>query len=69
MTHAAVATAHEHRGVPTWRRNLRLHGWTIGVWLVLLALVPYWRSLSQQSFSFDIQALAIDALPLCFAET
>ena len=45
----------------------RLHGWTVGVWLVLLAMVPYWRSLSQQSFEFDIQALAIDALPLCFA--
>ena len=67
VTDAAVVPAHEHRGVPAWRRNLRLHGWTIGVWLVLLAMVPYWRSLSQQSFSFDIQALAIDALPLCFA--
>ncbi len=66
MTSATV-TAHEYRGVPAWRRNLRLHGWTIGVWLVLLAMVPYWRSLSQQSFEFDIQALAIDALPLCFA--
>jgi ribose transport system permease protein len=64
---AAIATAHEYRGVPVWRRNLRLHGWTIGVWLVLLAMVPYWRSLSEQPFSFDIQALAIDALPLCFA--
>jgi ribose transport system permease protein len=64
---AATAPAHDYRGVPVWRRNLRLHGWTIGVWLVLLAMVPYWRSLSQQSFSFDIQALAIDALPLCFA--
>jgi len=67
MTEAATVAAHEYRGVPAWRRNLRLHGWTIGVWLVLLAMIPYWRSLSQQSFSFDIQALAIDALPLCFA--
>jgi ribose transport system permease protein len=61
-----VAVAGDHAGV-AWRRNLRLHGWTIGVWLILLALVPYWRSLSQQSFEFDIQALSIDALPLCFA--
>jgi ribose transport system permease protein len=67
VTEAASVAVHEYRGVPAWRRNLRLHGWTIGVWLVLLAMVPYWRSLSQQSFSFDIQALAIDALPLCFA--
>jgi ribose transport system permease protein len=65
---APAATASlEFRGAAPWRRNLRLHGWTIAVWLVLLALVPYWRSLSEQNFKFDLQALAIDALPLCFA--
>jgi ribose transport system permease protein len=63
----AEATTLEFRGAAPWRRNLRLHGWTIAVWLVLLAMVPYWRSLSQQDFKFDVQALAIDALPLCFA--
>ena len=63
----AEATALEFRGAAPWRRNLRLHGWTIAVWLVLLAMVPYWRSLSEQDFKFDVQALAIDALPLCFA--
>ncbi|HET9322663.1 MAG TPA: ABC transporter permease [Gaiellaceae bacterium] len=57
----------EFRGAAPWRRALRLHGWTIAVWLVLLAMVPYWRSLSQQDFKFDVQALAIDAMPLCFA--
>jgi ribose transport system permease protein len=65
-TPAATASL-EFRGAAPWRRNLRLHGWTIAVWLVLLALVPYWRSLSEQNFKFDLQALAIDALPLCFA--
>jgi ribose transport system permease protein len=64
LTGVALA---EHPGGIAWRRNLRLHGWTLGVWLILLALVPYWRSLSQQSFQFDLEALAIDALPLCFA--
>jgi ribose transport system permease protein len=63
----AEATALEFHGAAPWRRNLRLHGWTIAVWLVLLAMVPYWRSLSQQDFKFDLQALAIDALPLCLA--
>jgi ribose transport system permease protein len=67
VTSTTAATMHEYHGIPAWRRNLRLHGWTVGVWLVLLAMVPYWRSLSQQSFEFDMQALAIDALPLCFA--
>jgi ribose transport system permease protein len=64
---AATAQALEFRGSAPWRRSLRLHGWTITVWLVLLAMVPYWRSLSEQDFKFDLQALAIDALPLCFA--
>ena len=64
---APAATAMEFRGAAAWRRNLRLHGWTIAVWVVLLAMVPYWRSLSQQPWEFDIQALAIDALPLAFA--
>jgi ribose transport system permease protein len=63
----ASATTIEFSGAAPWRRSLRLHGWTIAVWLVLIAMVPYWRSLSQQDFKFDIQALAIDALPLCLA--
>jgi ribose transport system permease protein len=64
---STTAEALEFRGAAPWRRNLRLHGWTIAVWLVLLAMVPYWRSLSEQDFKFDVQAVAIDALPLCFA--
>jgi ribose transport system permease protein len=66
-TAPATADTLEFRGASPWRRNLRLHGWTIAVWLVLLAMVPYWRSLSEQDFKFDVQAVAIDALPLCFA--
>jgi len=66
-TATTAAEPLEFRGAAPWRRALRLHGWTIAVWLVLLAMVPYWRSLSEQGFEFDLQALAIDALPLCFA--
>jgi ribose transport system permease protein len=62
-----AAPALEFRGAAPWRRALRLHGWTVAVWLVLLAMVPYWRSLSEQDFKFDLQAVAVDALPLCFA--
>ena len=43
------------------------HGWTMGVWLLLLALALYWRTAPAQWGSFDVQSLAIDALPLCFA--
>jgi len=64
---AAPAAALEFRGAAPWRRALRLHGWTIAVWLVLLAMVPYWRSLSEGDFKFDVRSLAIDGLPLCFA--
>lgn len=66
MTTTAAPTL-EFRGAAPWRRALRLHGWTLAVWLVLVALVPYWRSLSEQDLKFDLQALATDALPLCFA--
>jgi ribose transport system permease protein len=66
-TTTAPAQTMEFRGAAPWRRALRLHGWTIAVWLVLLAMVPYWRSLSEQNFKFDVEALAIDALPLCLA--
>ncbi len=66
-TASAAPGAMEFRGAAPWRRALRLHGWTIAIWLVLLAMVPYWRSLSEQDFKFDLQAVAIDALPLCFA--
>jgi ribose transport system permease protein len=63
----AAAAPLEFHGTPSWRRNLRLHGWTIAVWLVLLGMFPYWRSLSTQDFAFDIQSLAIDTLPLALA--
>jgi ribose transport system permease protein len=66
-TTTAPTQSLEFRGAAPWRRALRLHGWTIAVWLVLLAMVPYWRSLTEQDFKFDVQALAIDALPLCLA--
>ena len=50
-----------------WRRLVSRHGWTVGVWLLLLLIVPYWRSKSSQGTAFDLQALAIDVLPFAFA--
>ena len=51
-----------------FRRLVRRHGWTIGVYLLLLALVLYWRSQTTLPWGpFDVQSLAIDALPLAFA--
>jgi ribose transport system permease protein len=46
----------------------RRHGWTVGVFVLLLALVVYWRSQTTVTWGpFDVQSLVIDALPLAFA--
>jgi ribose transport system permease protein len=50
------------------RRVLRRHGWTIGVYVLLVVLVLYWRSATTVPWGpFDVQSLAIDALPFAFA--
>jgi ribose transport system permease protein len=64
---AAPATAAPSRA-PDFRRLVRRHGWTIGVYLLLFALVLYWRAQTNLPWGpFDVQSLAIDALPLAFA--
>jgi ribose transport system permease protein len=50
------------------RRLVRRHGWTVGVYVLLFVLVVYWRSQTNLPWgTFDVQSLAIDALPLAFA--
>jgi ribose transport system permease protein len=50
------------------RRFARRHGWTIGVYVLLLVLVLYWRSQTNLPWGpFDVQSLAIDTLPFAFA--
>jgi ribose transport system permease protein len=47
------------------RRLGRRHGWTVGIFVLLVALVLYWRGATTQAWGpFDVQSLAIDALPL-----
>ena len=49
-------------------RLVRRHGWTIGTYVLLLLLVLYWRTQTHLPWgTFDVQSLAIDALPLAFA--
>ena len=64
---STVADATVARPRFLWRRLVARHGWTVGVWLLFLLLIPYWRSLSSQPANFDIQSLAIDVLPLALA--
>jgi ribose transport system permease protein len=66
MTAAAPTARSAPRGVDV-RRLLNRHGWTVGVYLLLSVLILYWRTVPPQFGTFDVQALAIDALPLCFA--
>ncbi|MDX6410694.1 MAG: ribose transport system permease protein, partial [Gaiellaceae bacterium] len=49
-------------------RVMRRHGWTVGVYVLLLVLAVYWRSTTALPWGpFDVQSVAIDALPLAFA--
>jgi ribose transport system permease protein len=55
------------RGRGGARRLARRHGWTAGVFVLLLVLVVYWRSQTKLPWGpFDVQSLVIDALPLAF---
>jgi ribose transport system permease protein len=65
---SAPATIAPPRRAPDLRRLARRHGWTIGVYLLLFALILYWRAQTTVPWGpFDVQSLAIDALPLAFA--
>jgi ribose transport system permease protein len=52
-----------------WRRIATRHGWTIGVYVLLLALIiAYIWALAPVKFtSFDLKTIVIGALPLVFA--
>src|SRR5438876_7290615 len=65
MSTAAAGFAARVRPNPA--RLARRHGWTVGVYVLLLVLALYWRTIPAKWGSFDVQSLAIDALPLAFA--
>ena len=49
-------------------RLLRGHGWTLGMVALLVVFVLYWRTATNLPWGpFDVQSLAIDALPFAFA--
>src|SRR5262245_47830210 len=63
-----ATTARPSRATFDLRRAARRHGWTVGVVVLLVSLVFYWRSSTAFAWgTFDVQSLAIDALPLAFA--
>ena len=67
-----MTTTADRVAAPARRRTagrlLRRHGWTVGVYILLAVLVLYWRTQTNLPWgTFDVQSLAIDALPLAFA--
>lgn len=64
---SAEATAGRERGGVHAGRIARRHGWTAGAYVLLVVLAVYWHSVPPKWGSFDVQSLAIDALPLAFA--
>jgi ribose transport system permease protein len=68
MTTVDEASAAVGRGTD-WRRVATRHGWTIGVYVLLLLLViGYIWALAPVKFtSFDLKTIVIGALPLAFA--
>jgi ribose transport system permease protein len=67
VTSAAATARIRTRGGHGLGRLARRHGWTVGVYLLFLVLALYWRTIPAKWGSFDVQSLAIDALPLAFA--
>lgn len=56
-----TATTHESRSTAAqagWRRWLRRHGWTVGVWLLFIALVAWYSTLIPKFGSFQIATIA-----------
>jgi ribose transport system permease protein len=63
----SIATAERARPGVHWGRLARRHAWTAGVYVLLLGLILYWRTIPAAWGTFDVQSLAIDALPFAFA--
>ena len=48
-----------------WRRWLRRHGWTFGVWILLVVLVAYYSTLIPAFGSFQVASIINNGAPLC----
>jgi len=61
-----VPAAEPARARIHWGRVARRHAWTVGVYVLLVGLILYWRTVPAGWGTFDVQSLAIDALPFAF---
>jgi len=49
-----------------WRRWLRRHGWTVGVWMLFLGLVAYYSTLIPSFGSFQVASIVNNGTPFVF---
>lgn len=66
MTVTAPLETITPRAQAPWRRWLRRHGWTVGVWLLLLALVAWYATLIPRFGSFEVASIVNNGSPWVF---
>lgn len=52
--------------IPGWRRSLRQHGWTVGVWLLLFILVAWYATLIPRFGAFQVSSIINNGTPWVF---
>lgn len=56
-----------HRGTAIdWRKMIRRHGWTVGVWILLIVLLLVYATLLPRFGAFQITSIAKNSLPLVY---
>ncbi len=61
-----MTTVAASRPISPWRRFLARNGWTLGVWLLLAALLLWYATLIPVFGSFQIASISKNSLPLVY---
>ena len=54
------------RSGTVWKRRLSRHGWSLGVWLLLAALLAWYSTLIPEFGGFQLASISKNSLPLVF---
>ncbi len=65
MTSASVERTASDRSL-NWQRWRRRHGWTVGVWILLLLLLIWYAALIPKFGTFQITSITKNSLPLAY---
>ncbi|MGI9646111.1 MAG: ABC transporter permease [Ilumatobacteraceae bacterium] len=52
--------------VNPWKRRFSRHGWSVGVWLLLLGMIAWYSTLIPEFGSFQLASISKNSLPLVF---